>query len=84
MLFLLSNLWLPYVISLVLMVVVILIVDHGGIIAVVSVFFAVSDCAKAFPEQNFQVFLISACISGMLDVIFVLWFLLELGEGMSG
>ena len=146
MLFLLSNLWLLYLISLVLMFVVILIVDHGGIdaliaaavlelipilglwcvrsgymvpavviavlccitglagalvlllaiftlelkmiaggiITVVSVFLSVSDCAKVFPEQNLQIFLTAACISGMLGVIFVLWYLMELGKGMSG
>lgn len=146
MLFLLSNLWLLYVISLVLMVAVILIVDHGGcdallfavvlelipilglwcarsgymvpavaiavlcciaglagalvlllavftlelkmiaggIIAVVSVFLAVSDCVKVFPGQKLQIFLISACVSGMLGVILVLWYFMELGKGMSG
>ena len=146
MLFLLSNLWLLYLISLGLMFVVILIVDHGGIdaliaaavlelipilglwcvrsgymvpavviavlcciaglagalvlllaiftlelkmiaggiITVVSVFLSVSDCAKVFPEQNLQIFLTAACISGMLGVIFVLWYLMELGKGMSG
>ena len=36
MLFLLSNLWLLYLISLVLMFVVILIVDHGGIDALIA------------------------------------------------
>ena len=146
MLFLLSNLWLLYLISLGLMFVVILIVDHGGIdaliaaavlelipilglwcvrsgymvpavviavlcciaglagalvlllaiftlelkmiaggiITVVSVFLSVSDCAKVFPEQNLQAFLTAACISGMLGVIFVLWYLMDLGKGMSG
>ena len=146
MLFLLSNLWLPYLMSLVLMFVVVLIVDHGGcdallfavvlelipvlglwcvrsgyripaviiavlcciaglagglvllvsiftlelkmiiggVIAVVSVFIAVSDTAKAFPAQNMQIFLISACVSGMLGILLVLWYLMELGKGMSG
>jgi hypothetical protein len=146
MLFLLSNLWLLYLISLVLMFVVILIVDHGsidaliaaavlelipilglwctrsgymvpavviavlcciaglagalvlllalftlelkmiagGIIAVVSALLATSDFTKVFPELNLQIFLITACVSGMLGIIFVLWYFMELGKGMSG
>ena len=146
MLFLLSNLWLLYLISLVLMFVVILIVDHGGIdaliaaavlelipilglwctrsgymvpavviavlcciaglagalvlllaiftlelkmiaggiITVASIILSVSDCMNAFPAQNMQIFTIVACISGMLGVILVLWYLMELGKGMSG
>lgn len=146
MLFLLSHLWLLYLISLILMFGVVLIVDHGGcdallyhavlevipvaglwcvrrgytipafviavicciavlaavlvlllsiitlelkmaaggIISAVLIYLAVSDCVKAFPAQNVQIFLIAACIGGMLGIIYVLWYFMELGKGMSG
>lgn len=43
-----------------------------------------SDCVKVFPGQKLHIFLISACVSGMLGVILVLWYFMELGKGMSG
>ena len=145
MLFLFSHLWLAYVLSLVLMVVIILIVDHGGVDALIAaavlelipvlglwcirseyqipatviavlcciaglaavlvllaellylnpkmiaggiaaaalIFLAVSESAKVFPGQSLQIFQFTACFGGMLSILFILWFLLELGEGMS-